>query len=69
MDKTTTIGLDLAKNVFHVVCCNEHGKMVRKKMLKRSKVGVFCQPAPLSGGNGSLRQRPPLGTRTGGSGA
>ena len=25
MDKTMTIGLDLAKNVFHVVCCDEHG--------------------------------------------
>ena len=38
MDKITTIGLDLAKHVFHVVCCDAHGKVVRKKMLKRSKV-------------------------------
>jgi transposase len=46
MDKTTTIGLDLAKNVFHVVCCNEHGKMVRKKMLKRSKVLEYFANLP-----------------------
>jgi len=38
MSKITTIGLDLAKNVFHVVCCDEHGKVVKKKMLKRSQV-------------------------------
>jgi len=28
----------LAKNVFHVVCCDEHGKVVKKKMLKRFQV-------------------------------
>ena len=38
MNEITTIGLDLAKNVFHVVCCNKHGKVVRKRMLKRSQV-------------------------------
>jgi transposase len=38
MSKITTIGLDLAKNVFHVVCCDEHGKVIRKKILKRSQV-------------------------------
>jgi transposase len=38
MDKTMTIGLDLAKNVFHMVCCDEHGKVVRKKMLRRSQL-------------------------------
>lgn len=38
MNKITTIGLDLAKNVFHVVCCNRQGKVVRKRMLKRSQV-------------------------------
>lgn len=41
MQKTTTVGLDLAKNVFHVVCCNEHGKIVRKKMLRRREVVQF----------------------------
>jgi len=32
----TTIGLDLAKNVFHMVACNRSGKMVKKKQLRRS---------------------------------
>ena len=38
MNKITTIGLDLAKNVFHAVCCDNRGKVVRKKMLRRSQV-------------------------------
>ena len=33
----TTIGLDLAKSVSHVVCCNQAGKIVRKKMLRRKE--------------------------------
>ncbi len=41
MSKITTIGLDLAKNVFHVVCCDARGKVVRKRMLKRSQVLPF----------------------------
>jgi len=41
MKKITTIGLDLAKNVFHVICCNEHGKVIRKKMLRRKEVILF----------------------------
>jgi transposase len=36
MSKITTIGLDLAKNVFHVVCCDRHGKIIKRKMLRRS---------------------------------
>ncbi len=36
MGKITTIGLDLAKNVFHVVCCDKHGKIMKRKMLRRS---------------------------------
>ena len=38
MEKITTVGLDLAKSVFHVVCCDEHGKVVGKKRLKRGRV-------------------------------
>ena len=38
MSKITTIGLDLAKNVFHAVCCDKHGKVIEKKMLRRSQV-------------------------------
>ena len=47
MDKITTIGLDLAKNIFHVVCCDRHGKVVKKRMLKRSQVmAYFANLAP-----------------------
>jgi transposase len=46
VNKITTIGLDLAKSVFHVVCCDEHGKAVRKKMLKRSKVLAYFSNLP-----------------------
>jgi transposase len=38
MNKTTTIGLDLAKNVFHVVCCDAHVKLLRRKQLRRGQV-------------------------------
>ena len=37
----TTIGLDLAKSVSHVVCCNQAGKIVRKKMLRRTQILHF----------------------------
>ena len=37
----TTIGLDLAKSVSHLVCCNQAGKIVRKKMLRRNQVLHF----------------------------
>jgi transposase len=38
MGKITTIGLDLTKNVLHVVGCDAQGKAVRKRMLKRGQV-------------------------------
>jgi len=41
MNKITTIGLDLAKDVFHVVCCDARGKIVRKRMLRRSQVLAY----------------------------
>jgi len=33
----TTIGLDIAKNVFHCVCANKENHQVKKKMLKRAQ--------------------------------
>jgi transposase len=42
----TTVGLDLAKNVFHVVCLNEHNKEVKKRMLRRNQVGQFFAQLP-----------------------
>jgi len=38
MDKITTIGLDLAKNVFHGVGCDQRGKVVSKKLLRRPQL-------------------------------
>ncbi len=37
----TTIELDIAKSVFHTVCCNRQGKVIKKKMLKRSELLAF----------------------------
>jgi transposase len=42
----TTVGLDLAKSVFHVVCFNEHNKEVKKKMLRRNQVRQFFAQLP-----------------------
>jgi transposase len=42
----TTVGLDLAKNVFHVVCFNEHFKEVKKRMLRRKQVRQFFSQLP-----------------------
>ena len=42
----TTFGLDLAKNVFHVVCLNENNKEVKKRMLRRNQVCQFFAQLP-----------------------
>lgn len=39
--KITTIGIDLAKNVFQVHGVDAHGKIVLKKQLKRDQVAAF----------------------------
>jgi transposase len=44
--KITTIGLDIAKRFFHVVCCNEQGRIIKKRMLKRAHVLAFFQSHP-----------------------
>ena len=44
--KITTIGLDIAKRYFHVVCCNEQGRVIKKKMLKREQVLAFFHSPP-----------------------
>ncbi len=41
-----TVGLDLAKNVFHVVCFNGHFKEVKKRMLRRHQVLQFFTQLP-----------------------
>ena len=44
--KMTTVGLDLAKNIFHVVCINAQGKEVKKRMLRRKQVRPFFVQLP-----------------------
>ena len=45
--KITTIGLDLAKGVFHVVCVDEKHREVSKRMLRRSQMReYFAQIKP-----------------------
>lgn len=47
MNEITTIGLNLAKSVFHVVCCDRRGKVIRRKKLSRQQVLRFlAQMAP-----------------------
>ncbi len=47
MNKLTRIGLDLAKNVFHLVAFDAQGKEIKKKMLRRSQVlSDFAQLPP-----------------------
>ena len=42
----TTVGLDLAKNVFHVVCFDSKGKEMKKRMLRRNQVAKFFANLP-----------------------
>ncbi|KVW76248.1 IS110 family transposase [Burkholderia ubonensis] len=44
--KITTVGIDLAKNVFAVHGVNEHGRAVLKKVLKRNHVAEFFANLP-----------------------
>lgn len=48
MTEITTIGLDLAKNVFHAICCDDRGKVIKKKMLRRSKLVAWFANLPQS---------------------
>lgn len=44
--KITTVGIDLAKNVFQVHAVDEHGKVVLKKQLRRGQVAEFFANLP-----------------------
>ena len=44
--KITTVGIDLAKNIFAVHCLTEHGRTVLKKILKRDQVAAFFANLP-----------------------
>ncbi len=42
----TTVGIDLAKNVFQVHGVNEHGKAILRKQLRRDQVATFFANLP-----------------------
>ncbi len=42
----TTIGIDIAKNVFHVVCCNRENKVIRKKAVRRHQLLSYLSNIP-----------------------
>lgn len=44
--QVTTIGIDLAKNIFHVVCCNDSNTIVRKKKLTRGALLGYLTSFP-----------------------
>jgi transposase len=44
--KITTVGIDLAKNVFQVHGVNEHGKTALKKQIKRDQMAAFFVNLP-----------------------
>lgn len=44
--KITTVGIDLAKNVFQVHGVDEHGKAVLRKQLRRDQVTTFFVNLP-----------------------
>lgn len=44
--KITTVGIDLAKNVFAVHGVNEHGRTVLRKVLKRDQMAAFFANLP-----------------------
>lgn len=44
--KVTTVGIDLAKNVFQVHGVDQHGRTVLRKQLRRAQVAVFFANLP-----------------------
>jgi transposase len=44
--KITTVGIDLAKNIFQVHGVDERGKAVLRKQLRRAQVAVFFANLP-----------------------
>jgi hypothetical protein len=44
--KISTVGIDLAKNVFQLHGIDEHGKAVLKKQLRRDQIATFFVNLP-----------------------
>ena len=64
MGRVSTIGLDLAKNVFQAHGADASGGVVfRKKLRRAASAGIFLGSTAVHGGDGSLRRRSLLGAR------
>jgi len=64
--KITTIGLDLAKNIFQIHGVDQHGKTIVRKQFKRAEMSpLLRQSALVPDRHGILRQRTPLGKEAG----
>jgi hypothetical protein len=62
--QVTTLGIDLAKNVFQLHGCDAKGRAVLRKQLTRKQMLAFPgQLAELPGGDGGLRDGALLGAR------
>jgi hypothetical protein len=70
MEQITTIGLDLAKNVFQVHGVDGAGKVLVRKQLRRAEMlKVLRCVAAVPGRLGGLRYRASLGSATDQAGA
>ena len=63
MGDITTIGLDLAKNVFQLHAVDEAGSVVMRKRLRRGQILAFFADSAVPRRHGSLRDGAPLGAR------
>ena len=64
MDKRTTVGIDLAKDVFAVCVLDAHGGVVERKVLRRAAFERWAESlavGALRRGDGSLRLGAALG--------
>ena len=62
--KITTIGIDLAKEVFQIHGVDDHGKTVLRKQLRQNKMtNIFLKFRALFDWHGNMRQFSPLGEK------
>ena len=52
--KITTVGIDLARNVFQIHGIDEHGKAVLKKQLRRDQMAAFFVNLPSGQNQGAF---------------
>ena len=65
MKTVSIIGIDIAKNVFHLHGAAADGEVIFRRKLTRGKLLDFVRKQPLlSGGNGGMWRSASLGPRT-----